>query len=251
VDKQANSIAPVVVASKSSASALLNGQSTVDKAAQLVAEEDPPPVVRLRQKANSGQLKPKSTIKPAMQLRDEDQLNGVSESNGHAPLSNGTSSSNGNVVEAPEDGLINGSLAVGGGNSQIGSTSSAAALLHRTMEALYEASPDMEDNTEEIRKLDSQLDHLNEYMDRVEERLKAHNEKLMETLKQQKEEREKRRRSFHERLEASRQEDDDFQRQLNQMLTKVDISRNRQSMCELPSNNGTTEHAVDEVKQQE
>lgn len=50
----------------------------------------------------------------------------------------------------------------------------------------------------EIRKLDSQLDHLSEYMDKVEERLKAHNEKLMETLKQQKEEREKRRRSFHE-----------------------------------------------------
>lgn len=35
-------------------------------------------------------------------------------------------------------------------------------------------------------------------MDRVEERLKQHNAKLMETLNQQKEEREKRRRSFHE-----------------------------------------------------
>lgn len=35
-------------------------------------------------------------------------------------------------------------------------------------------------------------------MDKVEERLKAHNAKLMETLKQQKEERERRRRSFHE-----------------------------------------------------
>uniref|UniRef100_A0A183EF16 RH2 domain-containing protein n=1 Tax=Gongylonema pulchrum TaxID=637853 RepID=A0A183EF16_9BILA len=46
--------------------------------------------------------------------------------------------------------------------------------------------------------LDSQLDHLNQYMDKVEERIKAHNEKLMITLRQQKEEREKKRRSFHE-----------------------------------------------------
>ena len=50
----------------------------------------------------------------------------------------------------------------------------------------------------EIRKLDSQLDHLNDYMSKMEARLQAHNERLMETLKQQKEEREKRRRSFHE-----------------------------------------------------
>jgi hypothetical protein len=35
-------------------------------------------------------------------------------------------------------------------------------------------------------------------MDKVEERLKEHNDKLMETLRQQREDREKRRRSFHE-----------------------------------------------------
>ena len=46
--------------------------------------------------------------------------------------------------------------------------------------------------------MDCQLDHLNHYMDKVEERIKAHNEKLMDTLKHQREEREKRRRSFHE-----------------------------------------------------
>uniref|UniRef100_A0A915D2E4 TOG domain-containing protein n=1 Tax=Ditylenchus dipsaci TaxID=166011 RepID=A0A915D2E4_9BILA len=159
------------------------------------------PVIRLRNKGSKD-----------MQLREDPPL----------------PESNGGVQEAPANGLLPGQ-----GNS----TTSAAALLHRTMEALYEASPDMEDNTEEIRRLDSQLDHLNEYMDKVEERLKIHNEKLMETLKQQKEDREKRRRSFHERLEASRQEDDDFQRQLNQMLNKVDLSRqprNRHSMSEIP-----------------
>lgn len=35
-------------------------------------------------------------------------------------------------------------------------------------------------------------------MNKVEERIKTHNEKIMESLKQKKEEREKRRRSFHE-----------------------------------------------------
>lgn len=57
----------------------------------------------------------------------------------------------------------------------------------------------------EIRKLDTQLDHLNDYMTKMEERLKAHNDRMMETLKQQKEEREKRRRSFHEVLKSPAQ----------------------------------------------
>jgi len=69
-------------------------------------------------------------------------------------------------------------------------------------------------------------------MDKVEERIKAHNDRLMETLKQQKEDREKRRRSFHEvfwlklilkmeiiqRIELNRQEEEDFQRQLNSVI---------------------------------
>ncbi|KAL7079184.1 hypothetical protein ACQ4LE_001087 [Meloidogyne hapla] len=95
---------------------------------------------------------------------------------------------------------------------------------NRTMES-YEMSPELEDSHEEIRKLDSQLDHLNEYMDKVEERIKVHNDKLMETLKQQKEDREKRRQSFHERLEIGRHEDEDFQKQLHSVLNRVDSIR--------------------------
>uniref|UniRef100_A0A914GTU2 Uncharacterized protein n=1 Tax=Globodera rostochiensis TaxID=31243 RepID=A0A914GTU2_GLORO len=102
-----------------------------------------------------------------------------------------------------------------------------AALLQRTMGALHEMNPELEDNQEEIRKLDSQLDHLSDYMDRVEERLKAHNDKLMETLRQQREDREKRRRSFQERLEQSRQEDDEFQQQLSSVLSRMDSVRNK------------------------
>ncbi|RCN23700.1 hypothetical protein ANCCAN_30613, partial [Ancylostoma caninum] len=74
-------------------------------------------------------------------------------------------------------------------------TNGAQNALQRGLEALQE---NCSEETEEIRKLDSQLDHLNDYMSKMEERLKLHNEKLMETLRHQKEEREKRRRSFHE-----------------------------------------------------
>jgi len=138
--------------------------------------------------------------------------NGIHESNGNS--TNGTSENGADEAEDEVPDMVQ------------GVDSHTAALLRRTMGVLYEASPDHEDNTEEIRRLDSQLDHLNEYMDRVEQRLKEHNEKLMETLRQQKEDREKRRQSFHERLEASQKEDDDFQRQLSQILNRVDISRN-------------------------
>lgn len=110
------------------------------------------------------------------------------------------------------------------------------AVLQRGLDALNEVSPEIEDGVEEIRKLDSQLDHLNSYMDKVEERIRAHNEKLMDTLKHQKEEREKRRRSFHERLLQNQQEDDDFQRQISSILNRVDISRNRASVYDIIRN---------------
>ncbi|KAL3115586.1 hypothetical protein niasHT_014263 [Heterodera trifolii] len=110
-----------------------------------------------------------------------------------------------------------------------GQSDDAGALPQRTMGALYEMTPELENNQDEIRKLDSQLDHLNDYMDRVEERLKTHNDKLMETLRQQREDREKRRRSFHERLEQSRQEDDDFQQQLSSVLSRVDSVRSKKT----------------------
>lgn len=69
-------------------------------------------------------------------------------------------------------------------------------------------------------------------MDRVEERLKEHNNRLQQMLKEQKEEREKRRQSFHERMQTNRQEDDDFQSQLAQLLNRVDMSRRRATVVE-------------------
>ncbi|VDK46833.1 unnamed protein product [Cylicostephanus goldi] len=85
-------------------------------------------------------------------------------------------------------------------NGNSNGNGSPNTAIQRGLEALQE---NCSEETEasyipEIRKLDSQLDHLNDYMSKMEERLKLHNEKLMETLRHQKEEREKRRRSFHE-----------------------------------------------------
>uniref|UniRef100_A0A0K0F4G5 BBP1_C domain-containing protein n=1 Tax=Strongyloides venezuelensis TaxID=75913 RepID=A0A0K0F4G5_STRVS len=110
------------------------------------------------------------------------------------------------------------------------------SLLSRTMDVLHETDPIVDEGNEEIKRLDSQLDHLNEYMDKVEKRLREHSDKLLATLKEQKEEREKRRRSFHERLQSNQQEDNDFQERLNSLLTRVDISKNRSSVYDIISN---------------
>ncbi|CAO4385013.1 unnamed protein product [Caenorhabditis nigoni] len=95
----------------------------------------------------------------------------------------------------------------------------AHSALARGIEALNEG--EVTEETEEIRKLDTQLDHLNDYMSKMEERLKAHNDRMMETLKQQKEEREKRRRSFHERMSQNQSEDEEFKKQMTNILKRV------------------------------
>ncbi|CAI2356790.1 unnamed protein product [Caenorhabditis sp. 36 PRJEB53466] len=95
----------------------------------------------------------------------------------------------------------------------------AHSALARGIEALNDG--DVTEETEEIRKLDTQLDHLNDYMSKMEERLKAHNDRMMETLKQQKEEREKRRRSFHERMSQNQSEDEEFKKQMSNILKRV------------------------------
>ncbi|VDK82532.1 unnamed protein product [Litomosoides sigmodontis] len=192
------------------------------------------------------------------------------------------------LSQTQQQTAINGTISGVNGNSK----NSSLAVLQHGLEVLNEITTE-DDGNEEIRKLDSQLDHLNHYMDKVEERIKTHNEKLMDTLKHQREEREKRRRSFHEgivvcrvrwyfcfqlktdenrgtalihlfscdlliseiqnslirfllfeRIALNQQEDDDFQRQIATLLSRVDISKNRASMydiisqMEIPKSNG-------------
>ncbi|PAV65007.1 hypothetical protein WR25_08335 isoform B [Diploscapter pachys] len=113
---------------------------------------------------------------------------------------------------------------------------SAHAALARGLEALNEG--ELGEETEEFRKLDSQIDLLNNYMTKMEEKLKVHNDKIMETLKQQKEEREKRRRSFHERMTQNQSEDNEFRKQMENIMKRVDSVRKRQSTAEVPPLNG-------------
>ncbi|CAD6187364.1 unnamed protein product [Caenorhabditis auriculariae] len=101
------------------------------------------------------------------------------------------------------------------------------SALARGLEALNEG--EITEETEEIRKLDTQLDHLNDYMAKMEERLKAHNDRMLETLKQQKEEREKRRRSFHERMNQTQGEDEEFRKQMANILKRVESVRQSQT----------------------
>ncbi|CAG9531492.1 unnamed protein product [Cercopithifilaria johnstoni] len=143
------------------------------------------------------------------------------------------------LSQIQQQGTTNGAIPETNENNK----NSSLAVLQRGLEVLNEVTPE-DDGNEEIRRLDSQLDHLNHYMDKVEERIKIHNEKLMNTLKHQREQREKRRRSFHERIALNQQEDDDFQRQISTLLSRVDISKNRASMydiisqMEIPKSNG-------------
>ena len=95
----------------------------------------------------------------------------------------------------------------------------AMEAVQRGLDALIEGETSEE--TEEIKKINSQLDHLNDYMSKVEERIKAHNQKLMETLAQQKKEREKRRQSFHERMQTTQAEDSDFSKQMAEIMNRV------------------------------
>ncbi|KJH42879.1 hypothetical protein DICVIV_11116 [Dictyocaulus viviparus] len=108
--------------------------------------------------------------------------------------------------------------------------SEVKSAVQRGLDVLQE---NCSEETDEIRKLDSQLDHLNDYVSKMEERLKVHNEKLMETLRHQKEEREKRRRSFHERMTQNQAEDTAFQQQMASILSRVDSVRNRQSIHDI------------------
>lgn len=110
----------------------------------------------------------KDKEEPQVRMRGERPSNGNPNASAHAALARGLEALNeGELGEETE------------GNRHLRESSNARSYL-------------------EFRKLDSQIDLLNNYMTKMEEKLKVHNDKIMETLRQQKEEREKRRRSFHE-----------------------------------------------------
>jgi len=92
------------------------------------------------------------------------------------------------------------------------------AALHRGLEAL--AGTETSQNIEEIKKLDSQLDHFNKYLDKFEKKNNELTDRLTGLLKTQKEERVKRRASFMQKEEELKAEQDTFENQLKQMFAK-------------------------------
>jgi len=115
-------------------------------------------------------------------------------------------------------------------NTDLLDNTSAMQALARGMTMLNE-NPSTEENLDEIRNLDSQLDHLNDYMNKIEEKITVHHQKLTEQLQQQREEREERRRSFHQRLQTSQQEDNDFHSQVSEMLNRIQSSQRQSAVA--------------------
>jgi len=92
------------------------------------------------------------------------------------------------------------------------------AAVQRGLEAL--ADTEAAQNNEEIKKLDTQLDHFNKYMDKFEKKNSELTERLSTLLQSQKEERLKRRASFMQREEEMKTEQDSFDNQLKNMFAK-------------------------------
>jgi chromosome segregation ATPase len=101
--------------------------------------------------------------------------------------------------------------------------SNGHAAIQRGLEVL--AEQELDQNMEEIKKLDTQLDHFNKYLDTFEKKNNELTERLQHMLKNQREERLKRRSSFLQREEEHKAEQNSFESQINTMLSRCAQSR--------------------------
>jgi len=97
------------------------------------------------------------------------------------------------------------------------------AAIQRGLDLLAET--DLDNNLEEIKKLDSQIDHFNSYLDRFEARNNELNKKLNTLLESQKEERLKRRASFQQKEIENRAESDALENQMRALLNRCHQAR--------------------------
>jgi len=121
------------------------------------------------------------------------------------------------VEEAPVIRMRNTANMNANTNGQQASLNGHAAV-QRGLEVLAET--ESVQTNEEIKKLDTQLDHFNKYLDKFEKKNSELTERLSTMLKQQKEERVKRRASFMQREEELKVEQDTFENQLKNMFAK-------------------------------
>jgi len=92
------------------------------------------------------------------------------------------------------------------------------AAVARGLELLAET--EMSQNNEEMKKLDTQLDHFNKYLDKFEKKNSELTDRLTNLLQNKKEERVKRRASFMQKEEELKQEQDSFESQMRTMFAK-------------------------------
>ncbi|KAL1282967.1 Bublin coiled-coil protein [Trichinella pseudospiralis] len=103
------------------------------------------------------------------------------------------------------------------------STADSHEVIRRGLATLAET--DLEENMTEIKKLDSQIDHLNDYMAKVERRNSELTGRLQSFLQSQKEERDKRRASFYQRQQESEAAQIEFNNQVRAMLMRCQQAR--------------------------
>lgn len=123
---------------------------------------------------------------------------------------------------------------------QSGTNASAQLALQRTLEILKGAEVDT--SVEEMRKLDSQIDHFNSYLDKFEAKNNELNQRLNELLETQKGERERRRASFQQRETENREQAQELEVQMQALLNRCHASR-RVTVADI----GVTENGNEEA----
>jgi len=121
--------------------------------------------------------------------------------------------------EQPVVRLRNGTTVVNGQQQQ----ANGHAAIQRGLEVL--AEQEMDQNLEEIKKLDTQLDHFNKYLDTFEKKNNELTERLTTVIKTQREDRMKRRASFMQREEEYKAQQNSFENQVTNMLSRCAQSR--------------------------
>lgn len=134
------------------------------------------------------------------------------------------------------NGLRNGTNNMLHNGTVPGTNASAQAVLQRGLEVLKESEVD--NSIEEIKKLDSQIDHFNNYLDKFEARNKALNEKLNNILETQKEERLKRRASFQQKEAEYKEQNEALEDQMRALLNRCHQARRISAAPDVPLGDG-------------
>jgi len=121
-------------------------------------------------------------------------------------------------------------------------TLNGQAAIQRGIEVL--AEQELDQNLEEIKKLDTQLDHFNQYLDSFEKKNNELTERLSNMIKTQREERIKRRSSFMQREEEYKAQQNSFENQVSNILTRCAQSRR----TSVPVFDSGTQQSIDQYR---